>query len=499
MTGDRPEGLNARNTTRGRPRSAGSIVCDRCGNGVRKTRVNWPEGRVCGPCFTLATRTYGTCPGCGEFRLLPGPPGGSHGPTCSTCAGIAFDFHCARCGHEGEFYRRGICARCALRDDLSDILFDGDADQEAMTNVVEALCNAQRPESIITWKRSPKVQALLTTLGTGTTPLTHDGLDNYDGGQEVEHLRALLVHSEFLPPRDPYLARFEQWIAAKVEPLPAEVAQPVEQFATWHHLRRIRTMEAPRSSRQAPVHAAKQEITETAKFLSWLWDTHQRTIAHCTQHDVDAWLAAGPTTRSAIRTFIVFAKNVRLNTGLEVQHRLPQRSPSLTQDQRLAWLNELLTGSSESLPYRVAGTLLLLYAQPLVRVAALPASAVTIAERGVTIALGKHPAPVPDPFTDLVREHVARRPNLRTGASGTSPWLFPGTRAGQHLHPDTMMARLRELGVNLLGGRNRAISDLVAEVPPPVVAEALGYSHQVTVKHAEAAAGSWTRYVGHRT
>lgn len=58
------------------------------------------------------------------------------------------------------------------------------------------------------------------------------------------------------------------------------------------------------------------------------------------------------------------------------------------------------------------------------------------------------------------------------------------------------MDRLRALGVNLLGTRNRATADLVTEVPPPLAADALGYSHQVAFKHAEAASGPWTRYVG---
>jgi len=194
----------------------------------------------------------------------------------------------------------------------------------------------------------------------------------------------------------------------------------------------------------------------------------------------------------------VFATQSRLSNHLEVGHRLPHHSPSLTQDQRLAWLGELLTGHSESLPYRVAGTLLLLYAQPLVKVAALPTAAVTTTEHGLTLSLGKHPAPLPEPFAGLVREHLARRPNLQTRTGGRSPWLFPGTRAGQHLHPTTMMVRLRDLGVNLLGARNRAIADLVTEVPPPVVADALGYSHPVAVKHATAAAEPWARYVADR-
>ncbi len=49
------------------------------------------------------------------------------------------------------------------------------------------------------------------------------------------------------------------------------------------------------------------------------------------------------------------AKKGRLNTKVNIQNRSAKTSPSLSQDQRLAWIHELLTGSSESLPYRVAG------------------------------------------------------------------------------------------------------------------------------------------------
>jgi hypothetical protein len=39
------------------------------------------------------------------------------------------------------------------------------------------------------------------------------------------------------------------------------------------------------------------------------------------------------------------------------------------------------------------------------------------------------------------------------------------------------MMALRTLGINLLGARNSALQNLVAEIPPPVVAHLLGYSH----------------------
>ncbi len=54
--------------------------------------------------------------------------------------------------------------------------------------------------------------------------------------------------------------------------------------------------------------------------------------------------------------------------------------------------------------------------------------------------------------------------------------------------------RLRHLGINLLGARNSAIQNLVAEVPPPLVAELLGYSYQVAHRHAEIAAQPWPQY-----
>jgi len=503
MTTDRPEGLVPRNTVRGRPRTTGTVQCARCGHNAGKARVTWPEGKICGPCFTVATRTHGTCPECGQHRLLPGPPAQEGGPRCAPCAGILHNFHCTRCNEEGEFYRRGICALCALRDDLTALLLTNPADPTTATRLIDVLCQADRPESMITWKRSAKVQTLLTSISSGQTPLTHEGLDSHreTAGRAADHLRALLVHHGLLPHQDPYLNRFEAWIDNKLRPLPAEVAKPVEHFAKWHHLRRIRAMATPDKSLQSPVHAAKQEITETIKFLDWLWQTHHRTAATCTQQDVDTWLMTGPTTRKAIRTFFILAKKTGRNPRVEIGHYAAKRRPAIPQEQRLAWLKELLTGASESLPYRVAGTLLLLYAQPLVRVASLRADAVNINDTTgtITISLGTHPVPVPQPFAELLSQHLRNRPNLRTASGTESPWLFPGTRAGQHLHPNTIMLRLRGLGIELLGARNTALGEHLAVTPPPLVADALGYSYQVAFLHADNAGEAWTRYVDRRT
>ena len=130
--------------------------------------------------------------------------------------------------------------RCSLRADLTPLLITPTGDVTAMQTLIDVLCAVDRPESIIVWKRSPKVQSLLTGLGDGTIALTHEGLDACGDGGTVSHLRALLQHHGLLPHRDPHLARFEAWIGRKLVDLPEPVARPVEQFATWHHLRRIR-------------------------------------------------------------------------------------------------------------------------------------------------------------------------------------------------------------------------------------------------------------------
>ncbi|QEN17586.1 recombinase XerD (plasmid) [Mycolicibacterium sp. ELW1] len=465
---------------------------------ANQLRVNWPADRLCNSCFYTAMRTHGICPSCGHDGVLPGRVNHTDPrPVCLSCAGISGNYRCATCHAEGQLYRGGQCARCALRDDLTELMVDGAADPMTMGTIVTVLCAVDRPESILSWKRSPTVRALLTGLADGDIPLSHDGLDAAGQSRQVSHLRSLLEHNGLLSQRDEPLARFQTWLACKLDATrePA-VRAPVEQFATWHHLHRLRRNSQPGQTSHGPTHSARQEINETLKFLTWLYETHHRTAATCRQQDIDEWLATGPTTRTKIRTFVVWANKSNINAALRLDAPPARSSRLLTQDQRLAWIKELLDGDAESLSYRVAGTLLLLYAQPLTRIVALPTAAVVIDTEGTRISLGAEPVPVPEPFADMLKDHLRDRPNLRTaGGMVTNPWLFPGHRAGKHLDPHTMMMALRTLGVNLLGARNSALGNLVAEIPPPVVAHLLGYSHNCTQRHAQLAGQPWSRYV----
>ncbi|MDD1478560.1 hypothetical protein [Arthrobacter sp. H16F315] len=436
--------------------------------------------------------------------MLPGrSPAHGNEPVCVECAGITQDYHCGRCGAETEHYRQDTCARCSLRDDLTVLLRVDESVPGAETapaKLLTALCGAQRPESILTWLRRAGVRDLLGRLAAGDIPLSHEALDKETHSLRVEHVRSLLIHHHLLPNRDHYLALFERWLTSKIEAVEdPDVRRPLESFARWHHLRRIRSLSAEGKPTRGPVHSAKQEITETIKFLTWLKTTHGRAVESCVQTDVDAWLADGPTTRHAIRTFFIWAVKNRTCTNITIGHRQAKTMPLLGQDQRLAMLKACLTEDVDTLPYRVAATFLLLYAQPVVNIAAMKSTDVIITPDGPRLSLSEgDPAPVPEPFASLLLEHLASRPNMRTGSSSGSEWLFPGYRPGRHIHPNTLMQRLREVGINLLGARNASLRGLVTEVPAPLVAEMLGYSYQVTQKHAAAAAEPWSTYAGRR-
>src|SRR4051794_14055902 len=94
-----------------------------------------------------------------------------------------------------------------------------------------------------------------------------------------------------------------------------------------------RSESRPGQSSAGPVRSAKQEITETVKFLTWLEHIHRRTVTDCTQQDVDESLASGPTTRHQIRTFFIWAKKSKINVAVQIGFRQAKTTPTITQDQ----------------------------------------------------------------------------------------------------------------------------------------------------------------------
>ena len=481
---------------RGRPRSTGDRRCGRCHQQVAKIRLRWPDGAICGRCFTEATHTYGTCPDCGEHRMLPGRSADGQ-PLCRDCAGITTALTCTRCHREAERFRTGLCIRCSLHDDLKEVLKPGD--DLRLHRLIGLLTSSERPESIYTYMRGTKARALLEAIGERELPLTHDAFDQLPDSRAVDHLRALLTHHRMMPARgNETLVRFEQWLATRIADLPDDgTSQLIERYAAWQHLKRIRAKAAdPDTNLETVIHAAKQDITQAGKFLIWLHNHHHIPAGEMRQHHIDDYLSDGPSTRKHIRNFVRWVNNQQghPNGTLDVPFRNAQTTPMITQTERIQLVRNCLEHRNVIPATRVAGLILLLWAQPLNKIVMLRRDRLVTAPEGMRITLGTHAALVPEALTELFWKQLSNPGNQNT-INAETPWLFPGRTAGQHLHSGTLSARLKVLGIDALRARNATLRDLSQELDARSLIDLLGYSPGIIAQHAARSGTPMSDYI----
>lgn len=487
---------------------ATSEVCARCGRTVcsdyakikqadtrLRARWGWPEGPVCVACYEQAINTYGHCAECGTDRLLPGRRASDRSPICTDCAGGLGDFTCRRCGQEGPRYRAGSCARCVLADRLTELLDDGSgAVRSELEPLFHLIHTMSWPASRLTWLRREAPASVLSALARGEVPLTHEGLSRLRPWRSVIYVRDLLIDCGVLPPVDRFLLLFEQWLPDWLATIndPAH-RRLLERFATWHVLRRLR-----QTAREQPINSyrannARRLLRLAALFLDDL-AAHRRRLDECTQTDIDRWFTTGPRDCGRSREFLLWCRRQRELPHLHLPtEQLPAAAP-LSQHERLAHIRRVLT--DETLPDadRVLALLILLYAQPLIRIARLTTDDIIRNDDQVLLRLGEPPTPVPQPFAAVLTRYLDNRLNLNTAGGTTNPFLFPGRRTGQPLHTTSLRLRLRNLGLPNLDGRSAAIRQFVLQAPAPVIAGMLGYHPNTAERMAAEAGATWKRY-----
>lgn len=450
---------------------------------------------MCAGCFGRACETYGRCADCGAHRLVPGI-GRNGQPLCTDCAGGLGDFTCTRCGEEGWLHYAGICGRCVLTDRLTTILDDGTGViRPALIPFFESVCAMSRPRSGILWLTKPHVPPILRALAHGQVPLTHDGLSTLSPWRSVIYVRDLLIGCGILPPLDRFLFLFEKWLPSWLDSIcDPEHRKLLHRFATWHVLRHLRTITNTEPIGHYRNQNARVQLRRAAAFLSWLAD-HGRGLHECRQADIDRWFAtAVGTHQQAVRPFLRWAINHRHTSTLQLPPRVSNSSPPISQQQRIALIRRIHAGEDMQLLDRVIALLILLYAQPLTRIVRLTIDDVVHDGDRVLLRLGHPPAPIPEPFAEVLTSYIASRSNLTTATNPGSRLLFPGRRAGQPIHPVTLRLRLHTLGIPNLNGRTRAIRELLLQAPAPVVAGMLGYDQAHAEDLAAEAGATWKRY-----
>jgi hypothetical protein len=192
---------------------------------------------------------------------------------------------------------------------------------------------------------------------------------------------------------------------------------------------------------------ARSQIRRGIEFLAFL-QTRGRTLADCTQHDVELWLA-GPQVHRHVADFVAWAHRQRRCPELVVPRRSqvwPARQ--ISGNELRALVSRLLADTGLRLADRVARLFVVCYAQMPARLTRLRVDHVTIDADRVTVGFGRHEVELPEAIATLVVNLVAgRRGRAATEPDATSPWLFPGAIPGRPLDPETLRLRLVTIGV----------------------------------------------------
>ncbi|MFD0526065.1 hypothetical protein ACFQ1I_00515 [Kitasatospora arboriphila] len=206
-------------------------------------------------------------------------------------------------------------------------------------------------------------------------------------------------------------------------------------YAVWHHLRRLRRRIGEQHTTQLQDLNVRCHVTAADNFLTWLAG-ERLTSGSCTQPDLERWMADPDFSyRDETGHFIRWSVQHRHAHGLTcgaVRWTGPQGT--IDSEKRWADARRLLNDNTLPTADRVAGLLLILYAQKISAISQLTVDDVDITGEAVAIAFGTSPVTLPAPLATLVRELVAtRRGKAKIGTPDNSPWHFPGGQPGQPL------------------------------------------------------------------
>jgi hypothetical protein len=473
-----------------RPWKTGTCgICGRTGPCLISKTTGQPWCRAC-------KQRWARCTGCGQDRPVRG--GTLDAPLCATCTRPDPDFWraCPGCGEPGRILagRNVRCARCTVRRRLREVLGDDTGEIRPEVRALhQALAATNRPATVEGWLNRSAAPTILHALAG--QPLTHDALDALPPGKPVEHLRSILVAIGTLPYRDEHLTRLQRWITETIAQRPnPEEQHLLRRYAIWHVLRRLRGRLNGADTTHHQFIAAKRSVQAAVTLLDWL-TSRGRTLSTARQGDLDDWLTKDKATSRDAGNFIRWANRNKL-TKLE----LPATrwgGPTGVIDTEARWerARHLLHNDNLNPEDRVAGLLVLLYAQQPAAISRLTLDHIQISGDDTRIRLGREPIVLPAPLAALARDLVrTRRGHATIGVTGTSPWLFPGGQPGRPISAFQLAERLRQLGLNPAQSRSTALFQLATELPAAVLARMLGIHIAVAVAWQRASAGDWTAY-----
>ncbi|MGH3799131.1 MAG: hypothetical protein ACRDTD_03180 [Pseudonocardiaceae bacterium] len=466
------------------------LTCSLCGDTT-------PCGisRITGhPWCPACQRRSATCSLCGNHALIA--TGTLTRPLCADCAPPAAWLDCPTCS-DPNHPKPGRCERCRINRRLEEIMGPATADlPPGLVALRHDIATAEHSITAHRWLTKQPIVSVLSDLATGRMPLTHEAFDNLPKRQTLEHLRLTLVAVDALPERDEELIRLERsltdFLTTQQDPTRRKL---LHRYLIWHLLRRLRTRNNGRPTTRQQTLRIRAHRRAAQAFLDWL-DTHNLTLDSFRQADLDRWLT-DPTGgyRYETATFIRWAHANKLTPAHLPAQRWHGPVNPLDDTHRWTTARRLLHDTTIDTEDRLAGLLLLLYAQSPSTTSLLTTDQIMITDDDVYISIGHAPIRLPDPVDNLARTVVATRKGHATiGATTPSRWLFPGGQPGRPISTQRLKQRLNQLGIRPNQARSTALFQLATETPAAILARTLGISVSSAVRWQQISTGDWTTY-----
>lgn len=480
------------------------MVCLDCGS--PNIKVVLPHGHLCWRCKQRRHRDPRPCPGCARTRPLAWLAAGEATAgleVCAACAGAISVFACKACGSEEHPYSYSRCARCYVRELLTEILTDpatGDI-HHRLQPVFDLLVNSSRPATTYWWLTKPDAVAptILSAMASGRLLISHDPFrEQFPMDRRHSYLRDLLTSTGVLPPYTLAIERIGPWLTEILAEHTTAHAEVLNRFARWHILRRMRQHATNGTLTSSVVNGGRSDIRAASRLLGWL-EHRDSTVSDLTQPELECYLAAHPTARSSGRGFLIWLGTSRTNTRITLSAvRKPEPQVTMSDEARWRGIEVLLHDTTINSHSRVAGLFLLLFAWPLNKILRMTRDQVTTEPDGrVIVTFEKVPIELPPLVGPTVLDHMGSY-GAASYRVGDTAWLFPGRHPGRPIATEPIRRVLVEQGIHPRASRSAAMFALAGQIPAPVLADLVDISRGKAVQWAKLAARDWSDYVTNR-
>jgi hypothetical protein len=311
-----------------------------------------------------------------------------------------------------------VCERCALRRHLDRVL------PPDSVGVLHPLREAiLRAEPLTTRRWLDRAHQLLGDVHYGRIPLDHATLDRLPQRKAVEHLRALMISCEIMPADEGRELRWlENDLTAMLADLDGAHSQVVTAWIRWAVLPRLRRRLADGRELTTSVTNDRRKIEQVVAFLLVL-QTQGMALDQCGQHDLDTWFAGPGVIRGRLRPFLAWTqrrKHLPAALTLPPTYKGKPVVP-LDAEQRWSIARRLVEDDTLDPADRVAGALVVLYAQPIARIITLTTADVVDTDGQVQLRLGPDALDLPEPFATLIRL-LPRRRRESSAQQVPNPW-----------------------------------------------------------------------------